>query len=163
MCAMFCTVFFLCHDFCCRLQGRTWTGKLFYDFTFWAKNESNWTWLTLFICPLVKPFNPEALADVCEHLFSYYSQGGKDNFVVAPLPGSFKVPLIYHHDKWELEGNTLVRYHKRPRRTLFSPHGTRDRPVELDELANMRETFLEYEHGTKEHIVDKWRTSEDPC
>ena len=111
----------------------------------------------------MKPFNPEALADVCEHLFSYYSQGGKDNFVVAPLPGSFKVPLIYHHDKWELEGNTLVRYHKRPRRTLFSPHGTRDRPVELDELANMRETFLEYEHGTKVHIVDNWRTSEDPC
>ena len=66
--------------------------------------------------------------------------GGKDDIVAAPLPGSFKVPPIYRNDKWELEWNTLVRYHKRPRRTLFSPRGTRDRPLELDELANMRET-----------------------
>ena len=94
---------------------------------------------------------------------SLTSQGGKGDIVVAQLPGSFKVPPTYHNDKWELEGNTLARYHKRPGRTLFFPHGARDRLLELDEVANMRETFLEYEDGTKEHSVDNWRASEDPC
>ena len=117
----------------------------------------------LFSCPLVKPFNPETFADVGEHFHSYYSQRGKDDIVAAPLPVSSKIPLIYHNDTWELEGNILARYHKRPRRPLFSPHGTPDRLLDLDELANMRETFLEYEDSTKEHIVDNWRTSEDPC
>ena len=43
----------------------------------------------LLICPLVKPFNPEAFADVCAHFHSYYSQGGKYDIVGAPLPGCF--------------------------------------------------------------------------
>ena len=46
---------------------------------------------------------------------------------------------------------------------FLSPHGTRDRPLDLDELASMREAFIEYEDGIKEHMVNNRHTSEDPC
>ena len=50
-------------------------------------------------------------------------------------------PQYPHTDKWELSGNTLTRTRKRSRATFFSPDGTKDRPVGLDDLADERTTF----------------------
>jgi hypothetical protein len=61
MCVMFLTMFYLCHDFCRRGTRLNLEGKIV-------------LWLHLFICPLVKPFNPETFSDVCEHFHSYYSR-----------------------------------------------------------------------------------------
>ena len=37
-----------------------------------------------------------------------------------------------------------------------------DRPVGLEDLADERTTFLEYEDGSKETLVDNWREVENP-
>ena len=71
-------------------------------------------------------------------------------------------PQYSHTDKWELSGNTLTRTHKRSRATFFSPAGTKDPPVGLEDLADERTTFLEYEDGSKETLVDNWREVENP-
>ena len=60
-------------------------------------------------------------------------------------------PQYSHTDKWELSGNTLTR-----------THGSKDRPVGLEDLADERTTFLEYEDGSKETLVDNWREVENP-
>ena len=52
--------------------------------------------------------------------------------------------------------------HEDSRATFFSPDGTRDRPVGLEDLADERTTFLEYEDGSKETLVDNWREVENP-
>ena len=70
--------------------------------------------------------------------------------------------MYYHTDTWELSGNTLTRIHKRTRATFFSPEGTKDRPVELSDLADTRTTYLEYADGRKETLTDNWRQAEFP-
>ena len=54
--------------------------------------------------------------------------------------------VYYHADPWHFDPmrNVLVRYHKRPRQTLFAPSGTSDRPVALNKLAQERKTFVVY-------------------
>ena len=64
--------------------------------------------------------------------------------------------------RWVSEGNTLATIHKRARKTLFTPEGTKDRPAAATELAGERVTHSEYEAGTKAELVDNWHTAEDP-
>ena len=63
---------------------------------------------------------------------------------------------------WELSGNTLTRILKRARATFFSPEGTKDRPVDLKDLADQRVTYFEYADGRKETFTDNWRKAENP-
>ena len=50
----------------------------------------------------------------------------------------------YHADRWEFDPNThtLTRLHKRNRKSLFTPQGTKDMPFEEKDLASTRETFF---------------------
>ena len=56
----------------------------------------------------------------------------------------------------------LFRYHKRQRENLFTPEGTSDRPVDLDKIAPLQNTFVTFEDKTEQVIEDDWRTSDDP-
>ena len=107
----------------------------------------------LFLCPSLTAFDPLEFESICNSFHEANSKG----LLVAP---TFQTP--YHHDRWELSGNALKRIHKRSRATFFSPDGTKDRPVELDDLANDRVTFLQYEDGTTQTLTDNWRTVENP-
>ena len=117
----------------------------------------------LFVCPTLKEFDPEMFGQACKYFHAHYALGGKDDIRIAPAPGNFKKPILYHINKWELQGNTLIRHHKRPKKTYSSPTGTSDRPVELSDLADRRETFFENEDGSRERFVDNWRAVGDPC
>ena len=46
--------------------------------------------------------------------------------------------------------------------TFFSPEGTKDRPVDLKDLADERATFIEHADGRKETLTDNWRKAENP-
>ena len=72
--------------------------------------------------------------------------------------------MHYHADRWHFDParNVLVRYHKRPRKTLFLPSGTSDRPVALNKLAQERKTYVVNAQGNEKEIVDNWVTSDEP-
>ena len=109
----------------------------------------------LFLRPTMLPFEREEFESVCNFFHEAHSHGT----LVAP---TFHTPVYYHTDTWELSGNTLTRIHKRTRATFFSPEGTKDRPVELSDLADTRATYLEYADGRKETLTDNWRSAEFP-
>jgi hypothetical protein len=69
-----------------------------------------------------------------------------------------KKQVFYHADRWKLDGQTLVRLHKRPRKTLFVPTGTKDMPVTVEELAEQRLTEVIFADGTTQVIEDNWVT-----
>ena len=96
------------------------------------------------------PFERNEFESVC----NFFHETGSHGTLVAP---TFHTPVYYHTDTWELSGNTLTRIHKRTRATFFSPEGTKDRPVELSDLADIRTTYLEYADGRKETLTDNWR------
>ena len=73
-----------------------------------------------------------------------------------------KKPIFYHADRWKLEGQTLTRLHKRPRKTLFVPVGTKDLPVDPDELIELRTTEVTFADGRTQTLEDSWRLAEDP-
>jgi hypothetical protein len=62
-----------------------------------------------------------------------------DTFVAAGTTdtSTSKKAIFYHADRWKLEGQILTRLHKRPRKTLFVPVGTKDLPVDPDELVEI--------------------------
>ena len=109
----------------------------------------------LFLRPTLAPFNKEEFEVVCNTFHTQSAQGT----IVAPV---FRPLVQYHVDKWELSGNTLTRIHKRARATFFSPEGTKDRPVDLKDLADERVTYFEYADGRKETFTDNWRKAENP-
>ncbi|CAE7463774.1 unnamed protein product [Symbiodinium sp. CCMP2592] len=73
-------------------------------------------------------------------------------------------PVYYHADRWHFDParNVLVRYHKRPRKNLFVPSGTSDRPVALNKLAQERKTFVVDAQGNEKELTDNWVTSDEP-
>ena len=73
-----------------------------------------------------------------------------------------KKAIFYHADRWKLEGQTLTRLHKRPRKTLFVPVGTKDLPVDPDELIELRTTEVTFADGRTQVLEDSWRLAEDP-
>ena len=85
----------------------------------------------LFLCPKLVSFDPEEYANFSA---TFHAQSA-----VMPPPGpppglvapTFKPAVRYHADKWVLDSanHTLTRLHKRVRTTLFSPEGTKDRPI----------------------------------
>ena len=89
----------------------------------------------LFLRPNLAPFDKEEFEVVCNTFHTQSAQGT----IVAPV---FRPLVQYHVDKWELSGNTLTRIHKRARATFFSPEGTKDRPVDLKDLADERVNLL---------------------
>ena len=109
----------------------------------------------LFLRPTMLPFERNEFESVC----NFFHETGSRGTLVAP---TFHTPVYYHTDTWELSGNTLTRIHKRTRATFFSPEGTKDRPVELSDLADIRTTYLEYADGRKETLTDNWRSAEFP-
>ena len=114
----------------------------------------------LFMCPKLVSFDPEEYANFSA---TFHAQ-----FAVRPPPGlvapTFKPTIQYHADKWVLDSanHTLTRLQKGVRTTLFSPDGTKDRPIELKDLSNERTTFMEFEDGSTTSVTDDWRTSDDP-
>ncbi|CAE7439381.1 RE2 [Symbiodinium natans] len=113
----------------------------------------------LFLCPTLAEFDPNEYAD--------FSKGFHEQFAVRPPPGLVAPtlkPTYYHADSWVLdEANaTLTRLHKRGRATLFSPEGTKDRPVELKDLTGERVTVMNFEDGSSKTLNDDWRKSDDP-
>ncbi len=86
----------------------------------------------------------------------------KNKTFVAGTSEETKKPVFYHADQWKLEGNVLTRLHKRPRKTMFVPLGTRDLPVDAEELADFRRTEVTFADGKTQVFEDSWRTSEDP-
>ena len=86
------------------------------------------------------------------------------NLLTDPSTASIVLaPQYSHTDTWEFSGHTLTRRtHKRSGATVVSPDGTKDRRVGLEDLPDERTTFLEYEDGSMETLVDNWREVESP-
>ena len=110
----------------------------------------------LFLRPTLDRFDPHTFEPLCNHFHEQFALTPPG--LVAP---TFH-PVYYHADRWVLQGDTLVRLHTRTRVTLFSPEGTRDRPVPVTDLADERVTVMKLEDGTEKTVRDNWRTSEDP-
>ena len=64
-----------------------------------------------------------------------------------------------HQDYWKVDGDHLVRVHKLPRKALFVPTGTTDRPIPLDRLTEQRSTTYKFLQDTTSHKhEDSWST-----
>ncbi|CAE7224766.1 unnamed protein product [Symbiodinium sp. CCMP2592] len=89
---------------------------------------------------------------------------GQDFSLRAESTVSAFKPVYYHADRWHFDParNVLVRYHKRPRKNLFVPSGTSDRPVALNKLAQERKTFVVDAQGNEKELTDNWVTSDEP-
>ena len=100
----------------------------------------------LFMCPKLVSFDPEEYANFSA---TFHAQ-----FAARPPPGivapTFKPTIQYHADKRVLDSanHTLTRLHTRVRTPLFSPGGTKDRPIDLKDLSNERTTYMEFEDAT---------------
>ena len=124
----------------------------------------------LFMKPSLPLFNSVGYEPVCVTFHGKFkpkisestSNKNTPKDLVAPTSG-FK-PIYYHADRWyfDTSRNVLIRYHKRQRKNLFTPEGPSDRPVELEKIAQLRETFVTFEDKTEQVIEDDWRTSDDP-
>ena len=114
----------------------------------------------LFLCPKLVSFDPDEYANFSAALHA--------QFAVRPPPGlwapTFKPTIQYHVDKWVLDSanQTLTRLHKRIRMTLWSPQGTKDRPIDLKDLSNKRTTYMESEDSSTTSVTEDWRSSDDP-
>ena len=109
----------------------------------------------LFLRPALALVNKEEFEVACNTFHNSSAQGTIVASVLRPL-------VQYHVDKWELSGNTLTRIHKRARATFFSREGTKDRPVDLKDLADECVTYFEYADGRKETFTDNWRKAQNP-
>ena len=105
-----------------------------------------------YLQPKIMKYVQEDFDDVCTSMQTQ----------LAAVTLDSKKQIFYHADRWNLEGQNLVRLHKRPRKTLFVPTGTKDMPVNVDELAEQRITEVTYADGTTQVLEDNWVTSEDP-
>ena len=67
-------------------------------------------------------------------------------------------------DVWAIRGETLVRKHRRPRRTLFTPDSSGDCPWPIDDMSATRSTVLRpvgQKHGSEQEIFDgNWHLNE---
>ena len=60
-------------------------------------------------------------------------------------------------DYWEMKGDTLIRYHETPRRSLFSPlESLEDIPISLDRIDVTRNTRTSIETQDEMRIIDCW-------
>ena len=72
-------------------------------------------------------------------------------------------PTIGHKDAWQIRGNYLVRIHRIPRRALYRPTGTVDRPVELQDVSHTKVTIFHYlGESNKQECEDAWGCGERP-
>ena len=112
----------------------------------------------LFLGPNILPFDKPRFEEVCQEFHSKF--GSDSSGTIAP---TFK-PTIYHNDSWELDPQraVLIRHHKRARRALFTPGGTKDRPIPVEDVASRRTTYVRFEDGREETIADNWRTIDSP-
>ena len=85
----------------------------------------------LFLRPKVLDFNRQVFEEACNTFHYQYSGNVAPKHLVAP---TFH-PVYYRTDRWAIEGTTLVRMHKRARKTLFTPEATKDRPAAVTDLA----------------------------
>ena len=67
-------------------------------------------------------------------------------------------------DEWRLEYNILIRIHRRYRKGLYNPAQAVNFPagVHLGIFGSTRKTFLTFEDGTRETVVDTWSSGERP-
>ena len=85
----------------------------------------------LFMQPSIQPFEKNNFEAVCVTFHEQFkpktntSTEEPPENLVAPTSGSFK-PVYYHTDRWYFD-SSRHRYHRRPRRNLFTPEGTSDR------------------------------------
>ena len=118
----------------------------------------------VYLTPRRLPYN-EALATIVEsrldlHLDktvmedNCWQQKYLDNLDTT-ISATSSRPTYYHTDTWEtnLPGK-LVRRHKRLRRTLYTPVGSKDCPVDLESIALERVTYMEFSDGTTETRTD---------
>ena len=111
----------------------------------------------LFLKPEILPFVKQDFELVCVAFHENFSAEAESTV------SAFK-HVYYHADRWHFDTsrNVLVRYHKRPRKTLFVPSGTSDRPVALNKLAQERKTYVVDVQGNEKELVDNWVTSDEP-
>ena len=121
-----------------------------------------------YLQPNIVDFKQNDFDYICSCMVSQLASttSGTSNTLVAGAStvdtSSSKKPVFYHADRWKLEGHTLTRLHKRPRKTLFVPLGTKDMPLDVEELVDVRTTEVIYADGRTQTLEDNWRTSDDP-
>ncbi len=71
-------------------------------------------------------------------------------------------PIYYHTDYWDTNtSGLLIRRHRRPRKTLFTPLKSTDLPIPLGQIGRRRTTYFEFEDGTTATRVDDDWTDPD--
>jgi hypothetical protein len=104
-------------------------------------------------------------------LFFLRNFGLVDASVSAPITSEIVSPVTAKEeigqssgrkDFWKFDGKTLIRVHRLPRRTMFCPTGTSDRPVGVNDLQSHRVTFVHFRDGAKRtyHTTD-WSNPQD--
>ena len=65
-------------------------------------------------------------------------------------------------DYWSFQDDIVVRYHRTPRRALFTPVGVSGCPIEPAKLSSDRTTVLTYDNGQTTTLNDNWRDTDTP-
>lgn len=65
-------------------------------------------------------------------------------------------------DFWEVKQNSVVRVHRQPRRTLFTPQGMSSCPLPIPNLGSKRTTTMNFQKGNPMVKKDDWRTTPTP-
>ena len=65
-------------------------------------------------------------------------------------------------DYWTFQEDSVVRYHRTPRRALFTPNGVPGCPINPAKLSSDRTTFIEYDNGQTTTFQDNWRATDTP-
>ena len=65
-------------------------------------------------------------------------------------------------DYWSLQDDVVVRYHRTPRRALFTPVGVSGCEIEPAKLSSDRTTVLTYDNGQTTTLNDNWRDTDTP-
>ena len=66
------------------------------------------------------------------------------------------------HDYWETKQTSVVRIHRHPRRTLFTPTGMSSCPLPIPNLGSKRTTTMQFQKGNTMVKKDDWRATPTP-
>ena len=81
--------------------------------------------------------------------------------VHQPQHGRLSQPIHKNEDTWTIHGQWLIRKHRMPRRTMFTPHCAKSCPVLLEKLLHMLKIEIDnhdHEHDDSNiHYEDDWR------
>ena len=76
----------------------------------------------------------------------------------TPVPDSDDGLIVTMEiDQWEIQGDLLIRHHKRPRLNRFFPTDCSDMPVSPQDISQHRSTEGRYRDGTSFYQTDIWK------